>query len=74
MEYVRKLLGEIGLEDRRIQMINVSSAMGGQFAWSAAEMTAEIQRMGPNPLRILDDGFGEDSHDNDPITEQECDR
>ena len=25
--------------------------MGGQFAWSAAEMTAEIKRMGPNPLR-----------------------
>jgi hypothetical protein len=32
-------------------MINLSSAMGGQFAWSAAEMTAEIQRLGPNPLR-----------------------
>ena len=41
---------DIGLEGRRIQMINISSAMGGQFAWSAAEMTAEIQRMGPNPL------------------------
>jgi hypothetical protein len=32
-------------------MVNLSSAMGGQFAWSAAEMTAEIQRIGPNPLR-----------------------
>ncbi len=32
-------------------MINLSSAMGGQFAWSAAEMTAEIQRLGANPLR-----------------------
>jgi len=32
-------------------MINLSSAMGGQFAWSAAELTAEIKRMGPNPLR-----------------------
>jgi len=31
-------------------MINISSAMGGQFAWSAAEMSAEIKRMGPNPL------------------------
>jgi len=31
-------------------MINVSSAMGGQFAWSAAELTEEIRRMGPNPL------------------------
>jgi coenzyme F420-reducing hydrogenase delta subunit len=48
---VRKLLEQIGLDGRRIQMINVSSAMGGQFAWSAAEMTAEIRKMGPNPLR-----------------------
>jgi hypothetical protein len=24
--------------------------MGGQFAFSAAELTAEIQRIGPNPL------------------------
>jgi len=32
-------------------MINVSAAMGGQFAWSAAELTAEIRRLGPNPLR-----------------------
>jgi len=31
-------------------MINLSSAMGGQFAFSAAEMTAEIERLGPNPL------------------------
>jgi coenzyme F420-reducing hydrogenase delta subunit len=43
-------LEEIGLEGRRVQMINVSSAMGGQFAWSAAELTAEIKRMGKNPL------------------------
>jgi F420-non-reducing hydrogenase iron-sulfur subunit len=45
------LLEAIGLEGRRIQMINVSAAMGGQFAWSAAEMTAEIKQMGPNPLK-----------------------
>jgi len=32
-------------------MINLSSAMGGQFAWSAAEFTEEIRRLGPNPLK-----------------------
>ena len=42
----------IGLEGRRIQMINVSSAMGGQFAWSAAELTEEIRQMGPSPLQM----------------------
>jgi coenzyme F420-reducing hydrogenase delta subunit len=44
-------LDEIGLNGRRIQMINLSAAMGAQFAWAAAEMAAEIQRIGPNPLR-----------------------
>jgi F420-non-reducing hydrogenase iron-sulfur subunit len=42
---------DIGLEGRRIQMINLSAAMGGQFAWSAAELTEEIKRLGPNPLK-----------------------
>ena len=47
---MRKLLEEIGLNGRRIQMINVSAAMGGQFAFAAAEITAEIKGIGPNPL------------------------
>ena len=42
---------EVGLDGRRVQMINVSAAMGGQFAWSAAELTEEIRRMGPNQLK-----------------------
>ena len=50
VEYLQKLLEQIGLEGRRVQMINLSSAMGGQFAFSAAEMTAEVKRLGPNPL------------------------
>jgi coenzyme F420-reducing hydrogenase delta subunit len=51
IEYTQQLLDDIGLESRRVQMVNVSSAMGGQFAWSAAELTEEIRRMGPNPLK-----------------------
>jgi coenzyme F420-reducing hydrogenase delta subunit len=44
------LLEEIGLDGRRLKMINVSAAMGGQFAQSVAEMTEEIRQMGPSPL------------------------
>ncbi len=51
MEYTRELLEDIGLEGQRLQMINISSAMAGQFAFAAAEITAEIQRIGPNPLK-----------------------
>lgn len=48
---MQKLLEDIGLDARRIRMINLSSAMGNQFAASTAEMTAEIEQLGPNPLR-----------------------
>jgi F420-non-reducing hydrogenase iron-sulfur subunit len=51
VEHTRGLLEAIGLEGQRLQMINISSAMGGQFAFMAAEITAEIERLGPNPLR-----------------------
>ena len=47
---MQKLLDEIGLNGRRIQMINLSAAMAGEFAWAAAEMTAEIRSIGRNPL------------------------
>jgi hypothetical protein len=51
VEYARQLLEGIGLEPQRLQMINISSAMAGEFTFSAAEITAAIQQLGPNPLR-----------------------
>lgn len=73
VEYTRQLLESIGLEGQRLQMINVSSAMGGQFAFAAAEITAEIQRLGPNrlgrngerarkPTRVGSEGMAADEH------------
>ena len=32
-------------------MVNLSSAMGAQFAQVATEMTERIRKLGPNPLR-----------------------
>lgn len=51
VEHVQKLLDEVGLGGRRIQMVNMSSAMGAHFAIAAAEITAEVQSLGPNLLR-----------------------
>ena len=68
MEYVRELLESIGLEGRRIQMINVSAAMGGQFAWSAAEMTEEIRRMGPNPLKAGNGRLAQSIPSQEPVS------
>jgi hypothetical protein len=47
-------------------MINLSSAMGGQFAFAAAELTAEIKRIGPNPL-----GKNASLNDNTPQSEEQ---
>jgi coenzyme F420-reducing hydrogenase delta subunit len=60
VEYVQKLLGEIGLEDRRIRMVNLSSAMGSQFAIATRELFEEIKEIGPNPLKQNGSGPGED--------------
>jgi coenzyme F420-reducing hydrogenase delta subunit len=56
VEGARRLLEQIGLGGRRLQMINISSAMAGQFAFAAAELTAEIQRLGLSPLHEQGNG------------------
>jgi F420-non-reducing hydrogenase iron-sulfur subunit len=44
-------LNQIGLESERIEMFNLSSAMGPQFAGYATEMAEAIQELGPSPLK-----------------------
>jgi F420-non-reducing hydrogenase iron-sulfur subunit len=48
---VQQLLQAVGLEAERVRMFNMSSAMAGQFVEAAAEMTATVTELGPNPLR-----------------------
>ncbi|MHC4645802.1 MAG: hydrogenase iron-sulfur subunit [Planctomycetota bacterium] len=45
--YVKKLLAEAGVEPERVEMFNLSSAMGGRFAEIAGEMTERACRLGP---------------------------
>jgi coenzyme F420-reducing hydrogenase delta subunit len=45
------LLEEIGLDKQRIQMVNLSSAMAGQFVSSSKEFSEKITKLGPNPLK-----------------------
>jgi coenzyme F420-reducing hydrogenase delta subunit len=54
VEYAQKLLEQIGLQGRRVQMFNLSAAMAGQFAEATKEMTEKVEALGPNPLRIVD--------------------
>ena len=50
MEQTQDILESIGLNRQRLQMVNVSAAMAGEFSFAAAELTAEIHRLGPSPL------------------------
>ena len=45
--YAKRLLGEVGIEPERIEMYNLSSAMGGRFAEIVEEMTQKIKELGP---------------------------
>ncbi len=45
--YVKRLLSEVGIEPERIEMYNLSSAMGGRFAEIVEEMTERITKLGP---------------------------
>jgi len=45
--YVKRLLEEIGTNPQRVEMFNLSSAMGGRFAEIVEEMTERIKELGP---------------------------
>ncbi len=56
MEYVQKILEEIGIEPERVQMFNLSSAMGPKFAEIATDMTAQTEKIGPTPVQAAASG------------------
>jgi len=47
---VKKILEAIGMDPTRLEMYNLSSAMGSRFAEIAREMTARIKEIGPSPV------------------------
>lgn len=52
VEHTQQILERIGLGAQRLQMINISSAMAGEFSSTATNFTAAIGELGPNPLRL----------------------
>jgi|UniRef100_A0A7C4ETU0 F420-non-reducing hydrogenase iron-sulfur subunit len=51
VNYTKKLIQEVGLEPERLEMFNMSAAMGPRFAEVAREFTERIKALGPSPLR-----------------------
>lgn len=50
VEMVKKALEAAGIEPERVEMYNLSSAMGPRFAEIALEMTERIRTLGPTPV------------------------
>ena len=49
VNYTRELLGEIGLESERLQMINIGAADARRFVEILLDMVETIRELGPNP-------------------------
>ena len=49
VNHVKDLLTEVGIEPERVEMYNMSSAMGAKFAEVATEFTERIKALGPTP-------------------------
>ncbi|MCU0600984.1 MAG: hydrogenase iron-sulfur subunit [Desulfobacterales bacterium] len=52
VNYVKEVLKDIGIEPERVEMYNLSSAMGPRFAEIAQEMTQKIKELGPSPVKM----------------------
>lgn len=47
----KRLLEEVGIGGERLEMYNMSAAMGPRFAVVAREMTEKIRKLGPSPIK-----------------------
>jgi len=51
VQYVKKVLEELGIEPERVEMFNLSAGEGPRFAEIATEMTERIRGLGPSPVK-----------------------
>jgi F420-non-reducing hydrogenase iron-sulfur subunit len=55
IKLLQKLLADLGLEPERVRFEYISASEGKKFADVVTEMTNEIKRLGPNPLKTQRD-------------------
>jgi coenzyme F420-reducing hydrogenase delta subunit len=51
LKKVKEMLDEVGVGGERLEMYNLSSAMGARFAEISREFTDKIKQLGPSPLK-----------------------
>lgn len=49
--HVKRILTALGINPERLQMYNLSAAMGGRFVEIAQEMTEKVRALGPSPVK-----------------------
>jgi len=52
VQYVKKVLQELGVEPERVEMFNLSAGEGPRFAEIAREMVERVKGLGPSPLKL----------------------
>jgi F420-non-reducing hydrogenase iron-sulfur subunit len=57
--YVKAQLSQLGINPRRVEMYNLSAAMGARFVEIAQEMTDRVRALGPSPITT---GSGREWH------------
>ena len=50
--HTKEVLGRLGINPQRLEMYNLSAAMGPRFVEIAKEMTGRIRELGPNPVTM----------------------
>ncbi len=51
LEYARKLLEQVGIEGERLGIFYMSGSQAHAFASAATQMTEQVRKLGPSPLR-----------------------
>jgi len=55
VQEVKDILDALGLGAGRVEMFNVASNQGWRFPRIVEEMTARVEKIGPNPLGVIAD-------------------
>ncbi|MFQ6062614.1 MAG: hydrogenase iron-sulfur subunit [Methanosarcinales archaeon] len=51
-EFMKDMINELGLEDERLQLNWISASEGEKFANFIRDVTEQIKKLGPSPLKI----------------------
>lgn len=57
VDYIKKLLDDIGIGGDRVEMFSMSAGMGELFAQAALEFTEKVRSLGPNPAKVGFDNY-----------------